>query len=200
MEGNVETGLRPVSPSPGSALSAVGWVQQHSTLRGQWLCGYKLFKIRVGTEKVSQTLACSGHMDRETEVGVGSSGKALGQGHTAESGDAAELGSACLTQLPVPGRGWAEQPEEQARGVRCHPAGGWCLCVSLGKAGFIAQSTWCPQPRLLKMSQSLGVASVTMQREQLAQEGRSLLGLVSGDEAVTVGGGWAWTRDRKSVV
>lgn len=28
--------------------------------------------------------------------------------------------------------------------------------------------------------------------EQLAQEGRSLLGLVNGDEAVTVGGGWAW--------
>lgn len=28
--------------------------------------------------------------------------------------------------------------------------------------------------------------------EQLAWEGRSPLGLVNGDEAVTVGGGWAW--------
>lgn len=44
-------------------------------------------------------------MDRETEVEVGAAGKALGQGHTTESGEAAELGLACQTQQPVPGGG-----------------------------------------------------------------------------------------------
>lgn len=57
-------------------------------LRGQWHKGYVLFKIRLNTEKVSPMSGHSGHTDRETETaGL----KALGQGHTAESGEAAEL-------------------------------------------------------------------------------------------------------------
>lgn len=86
-----------------------------------------LFKIRLGIEKVSQMFAHSGHYDRETEAGSwGLRGRPLAK-VTQQSGEAAALGLACQTQQPVPSGGWPQQPEEQARGVRCHPAGGWCL-------------------------------------------------------------------------